>query len=165
MVAMRRPPPLLTMIGFSMLGNSSLVVQPMIVGGLVDELKFTERQAGITASEELCGLSIGMVLLVLVGRRCPPRLLGFAAIASVVLANAVACTVHYFGGMLVVRFVAGFGAAMALAVFLAMAASEERPESTFAVVNAVSIAYSGVLTPFAPRILSRWGLPGLFLTL
>ena len=162
---MRRPPPLLTMIGFSMLGNSSLVVQPMIVGGLVDELKFTERQAGITASVELSGLSIGMVLLVLVGRRCPPRLLGFAAIASVSLANVVACTVHQFGGMLLVRFLAGFGAAMALAVFLAMGASQERPENTFAVVNAVSIAYSGALTPFAPHILSRWGLAGLFLTL
>jgi predicted MFS family arabinose efflux permease len=153
------------MIGFSMLGNSSLVVQPMIVGGLVEELKFTERQAGITASVELSGLSIGMVLLVLVGRRYPPRLLGLAAIASVVLANLIACTVHDFSGMLLVRFVGGFGSAMAIAVFLAMGASQPRPESTFAVVNAISIAYSGVLTPFAPHILSVWRLPGLFLTL
>jgi predicted MFS family arabinose efflux permease len=162
---MRRPPPLLTMIGFSMLGNSSLVVQPMIVGGLVEKLGFTERQAGITASVELSGLSFGMVLLLLVGRRCPPRLLGLAAIAAVVLANLLACTVHHFEEMLLVRFAAGFGAAMALAGFLAMAASQEMPENTFAVVNAVSIAYSGVLTPFAPHILAAWGLAGLFLTL
>jgi hypothetical protein len=47
---MRRMPPLLVMIGFLMLGNSSLVVQPMIVGGLVDHLGFTERQAGFVAS-------------------------------------------------------------------------------------------------------------------
>lgn len=162
---MKRPSPLLVMIGFSLLGNSSLVVQPMMVGGLVDELKFTERQAGITASVELSGLSLGMVLLVFFGRLCPPRLLGLGAIIFVALANSVACTVHHFDGMLLARFFAGFGASMALGVFLAMGASQERPESTFAVVNALSIAYSGVLTPFAPHILLAWGLPGLFLTL
>jgi predicted MFS family arabinose efflux permease len=153
------------MIGFSMLGNSSLVVQPMIVGGLVDHLGFTERQAGLIASVELAGLSLGMLLMVGIAQRFPRAALAGASMAIVALANIVACFVHQFAPMLVVRFIAGGGAAMAIAVFLSMGAAQPRPENTFAIVNALSIAYSGILTPFAPAILSAWKLPGLFLTL
>jgi len=163
-IAMRAPP-LLKMIGFSLLGNSSLVVQPMIVGGLVDNLHFTERQAGFVASVELSGLSLGMLLLLGVAQWVPRSVLAGLAIATVVAANVSACLVHQFELMLIVRFVAGFGAAMALAVFLAMGASQPCPEDTFAVVNAISIAYSGVFSPIAPVILAVWRLPGLFLIL
>jgi hypothetical protein len=53
-----RPPLLLVVIGFSMLANNSLVVQPMSVGALVDDLGFT-GQAGTIASVELGSLSTG----------------------------------------------------------------------------------------------------------
>lgn len=160
-----RVSPLLSMIGLSMLGNSSLVVQPMIVGGLVETLGFSERQAGIVASVELSGISLGLLILVGLVQRMPHRFLAGAAILVVILANLLSCNVHQFSLMLPLRFAAGLGAAMALAVFLTMAASGKIPEKTFAVVNAVSIAYSGVLTPFAPAILAAWKLSGLFLTL
>lgn len=162
---MLRPPALLVMIGLSMLGNSSLVVQPMIVGGLVDYLGFTERQAGFVASVELGGLSLGMLLLVGIAQRIPRNVLAIAAIALIAAANVASCFIHEFELLLPVRFLGGVGAAMALAVFLTMAASQKRPEKTFAIVNAVSIAYSGVFTPFAPAIMQAWQLPGLFLIL
>lgn len=162
---MMRPPALLVMIGLSMLGNSSLVVQPMIVGGLVDYLGFTERQAGFVASVELSGLSLGMLLLVGIAQSIPRNVLAIVAIALIATANVVSCVIRDFELMLLVRFLGGVGGAMALAVFLTMAASQERPERTFAIVNAVSIAYSGVFTPFAPGILQAWHLSGLFLVL
>jgi predicted MFS family arabinose efflux permease len=158
-------PPLLVMIGLSMLGNSSLVVQPMVVGALVDHLGFTERQAGFTASVELAGLSLGMLLLVGVARHISRRRLASFAIATVVVTSVMSCFVHQFETMLLVRFLAGIGGAMAFAVFLTMAASSERPVKVFAIVNAVSIAYSGVFTPFAPMILQWWGVPGLFIVI
>lgn len=160
-----RPPALLVMIGLSMLGNSALVVQPMLVGGMVDYLGFTERQAGFIASVELGGLSLGMLLLVGVARHIPRNLLAAGAIALIALVNVLACFVSQFEVMLMLRFFGGLGCAMALSVFLTMAASQPRPERTFAIVNAVSIAYSGVFTPFAPSILQQWRLPGLFLVL
>jgi predicted MFS family arabinose efflux permease len=162
---MIRVSPLLAMIGLSMLGNSSLVVQPMIVGGLVESLGFSEQQAGFVASVELSGIALGLLFLIGFVQRIPSRFLAGAAVLVVILANLVSCNVHQFSMMLPVRFVAGLGAAMALAVFLTMAASGGIPEKTFAVVNAISIAYSGVLTPFAPAMLATWKLPGLFLTL
>lgn len=160
-----RPPALLVMIGLSMLGNSALVVQPMMVGGLVDYLGFSERQAGFIASVELSGLSLGMLLLVGVAQHIPKNLLATGAITLISLVNILACFVDQFPIMLMLRFFGGLGCAMALAVFLTMAASQPRPERTFAIVNAVSIAYSGVFTPFAPRILQMWHLQGLFLIL
>lgn len=160
-----RPPPLLVMIGLSMLGNSALVVQPMVVGGMVDYLGFSEGQAGFVASVELGGLSLGMLLLVGIAQQIPRRLLAGAGIALIASVNVASCFVTQFEVMLALRFFGGVGCAMALAVFLAMAASQTRPERTFAIVNAVSIAYSGVFVPFAPGILQAWQLSGLFLIL
>jgi predicted MFS family arabinose efflux permease len=162
---MRPPPALLVMIGLSMLGNSALVIQPMLVGGMVDYLGFTARQAGFVASVELSGLSLGMLLLVGVAPRVPGKVLAATAIGVIASVNVASCFVQQFQIMLPLRFLGGMGCAMALAVFLAMAASERRPEKTFAIVNAVSIAYSGVFTPFAPTLLKAWQLPGLFLIL
>ena len=42
----------LAMGAFAMAGNTPLVVQPMVVGAMVDRLGLTERQAGILASLE-----------------------------------------------------------------------------------------------------------------
>lgn len=46
---------------FAMAGNTPVVVQPMVVGAMVDLLGLTERQAGIVASVELAGLTLGIL--------------------------------------------------------------------------------------------------------
>jgi predicted MFS family arabinose efflux permease len=154
-----------TMITFSFIGNGAMVVQPMVVGALVDKLGFSERDAGVIASAELTGFSVGMLLLFAVAHRFPRVLLGAAGLALVTAANAVACLIFQFEPMLAARFVAGLGAAMAYSVFLTMAAGQKRPENAFAVVNATSIAYSGVFVFIAPMLLAAWGLPGILLSL
>ena len=54
---------------------------------------------------------------------------------------------------------------MSFAAYLTIGAAEEHPENLFAIVNAVSIAYSGLFLPIAPAIVAAWQLPGVFLTL
>jgi predicted MFS family arabinose efflux permease len=73
--------------------------------------------------------------------------------------------IHQFEYMLLAQFVVGLGSSMVFSVYLTIGASEERPEHLFAIVNAVSIAYSGVFLPVAPGILALGQLPGIFITL
>jgi predicted MFS family arabinose efflux permease len=67
--------------------------------------------------------------------------------------------------MLAIQFVVGIGSAMVFSVYLQAGAAQERPEHLFAIVNAVSIAYSGIFMPITPFILATWQLPGIFVTL
>jgi len=149
----------------SIVGNGCLVVQPIVVGALVDRLGFTERQAGFVASVELAGLAVAFVLLFAVAHRIRRDVMAYAGIVTVVGANVAACFIHTFIPMALIQFVVGMGCSMAFSAYLTIGAAEEHPENLFAIVNAVSIAYSGVFLPIAPSIVSAWQLPGVFLTL
>ena len=156
---------LTAMSAFSMAGNTPLVVQPMIVGAMVDLVGLTERQAGILASVELTGMTLGTLALIGVLNRFKRPTLAVFAVATIIGANVLTCLVSGFEWLLPLRFLSGLGAAAALSVYYNMAASDERPEHVFAIVNAISIAYSGVMTLGAPYILRTGGLSGMLLTL
>jgi predicted MFS family arabinose efflux permease len=154
---------LAVMIAYSLLGNSAMAVQPMVVGGLVDLLGFTERQAGFIAAGEMGGFASGMLLLSRYITKLDRRTLAVIAVSWMIAANVLSVFVGEFSQMLPLRFASGLGASMAYSVFLTMAAGSTLPERSFAVVNATSIAATGIFQWVAPQILLRWQLPGIFL--
>lgn len=149
----------------AIVANGCMAVQPIIVGALVDLLGFTERQAGFVAAMQMSGVGIGFILLVALGHRIGRTRLAIAGLATIVVANVAACLIHQYEYMLFAQFIAGLGSSMLFTVYLTIGAAQERPEHLFAVVNAVSIAYSGLFLPIAPVILTAWQLPGVFLAL
>jgi len=162
---MSNPRSLIAMGAFSMAGNTPLVVQPMVVGAMVDLLGLTERQAGIVASVELAGLTLGILAMIPVMSSAPRTALALFAVAAITGANLLTCFVSSFTWLLPTRFLSGIGAAAAFCLYLNMASSDHQPEHVFAIVNAISITYSGILTLLAPYLLHAGGLPGLLLTL
>jgi predicted MFS family arabinose efflux permease len=162
---MSNPRSLIAMGAFSMAGNTPLVVQPMVVGAMVDLLGLTERQAGIVASVELVGLTLGILAMIPVMSSAPRAALALFAVAAITGANLLTCFVSSFTWLLPTRFLSGIGAAAAFCLYLNMASSDDQPEHVFAIVNAISITYSGILTLLAPYLLHAGGLPGLLLTL
>jgi predicted MFS family arabinose efflux permease len=156
---------LVAMSAFAMAGNTPLVVQPMFVGAMVDLLGLTERQAGLVASFELTGLTVGILCLIGAIGRIGLHAFGLFAVSAIVAANVLTCFVSTFEWILPLRFLSGVGAAAAFCVSSSMASSSPKPEHSFAVVNAICIAYSGVLTLLTPFLLQTSGLPGIMLTL
>src|ERR1700674_2196644 len=73
---------------YSLLGNTAMAAQPVIVGALVDLLGFTPRQAGFVSAAELAGFTCGMGALVGLVNRISRRALALAAIVIVATANA-----------------------------------------------------------------------------
>ncbi len=148
-----------------MAGNTPLVVQPMIVGAMVDLLKLTERQAGLVASVELTGLTLGILAMIGAIGRVSRSSFAVLAVTAIVLANLATCFVSSFHWLLPLRFLSGVGAAAAFCISSAMASSSAKPEHNFAVVNAVCIAYSGLLTLVTPYLLQTFGLTGIMATI
>ena len=72
---------------FAMAGNTPLVVQPMVVGAMVDLLGLTERQAGIVASVELTGLTLGIFGMIRIVSSVPRAGLAVFAVAAIVFAD------------------------------------------------------------------------------
>ena len=157
--------PLIAINGLSVVGNGCMAVQPIIVGALVDRLGFTEAQAGFVAALEMTGVGVGFVVLFGLAHRLRRRVLASAGLITIAAANLIACLIHTYAPMLAIQFIVGLGSAMVFSVYLQAGAAHERPEHLFAIVNAVSIAYSGIFMPITPFILAAWQLPGIFVTL
>jgi predicted MFS family arabinose efflux permease len=157
--------PLLAINALSVVGNGCMAVQPIVVGAFVDRLGFSESQAGFVAAVEMAGVGVGLMFLVGLAHRLGLRRLACMGVATIAVANLLATLIHQFEYMLLAQFVVGLGSSMVFSVYLTIGASEERPEHLFAIVNAVSIAYSGVFLPVAPGILALGQLPGIFITL
>ena len=153
------------MSAYAMAGNTPLVVQPMIVGALVYLRGFTERQAGIVAAVELTGLSLGILCLIGAVGRVKRSSFALLAVSAIVAANVATCFVTQFQWLLPLRFLSGVGAASAFCISSSLASSSPKPENSFAIMNAICIAYSGVLTLLSSSILQAHGLPGIMLTL
>jgi predicted MFS family arabinose efflux permease len=153
------------MSAYAMAGNTPLVVQPMIVGALVDLRGFTERQAGIVAAVELTGLTLGILCLISAVGRVRRSSFALLAVTAIVAANVATCFVTQFQWLLPLRFLSGVGAASAFCISSSLASSSSKPENSFAIMNAICIAYSGVLTLLSSSILQAHGLPGIMLTL
>jgi predicted MFS family arabinose efflux permease len=150
---------------YSLLGNTAMAAQPVIVGALVDLLGFTPRQAGFVSAAELAGLAIGMGALVAIVNPISRRARALAAIVIVAMANAATMFGTTLPEILLLRFVNGVGAALAYSVFLTMSAATRRPERTFGVANAISILATGLLVLAGPYVLASAGTHGLFLGL
>jgi MFS family permease len=146
-----------------MVGNTVLAVQPMVVGGLVDLLHFSEKQAGFVATAELLGFSLGGTALLAFVNKVDRRVLTLVGVGIAVFADVAACLVRTFPPMLLLRFIAGVGSVTAYSVFPVLAAASTSPERVFGIVNATSIAYAGLFVWVAPILLRTWHLPGVFL--
>ena len=150
---------------YSLLGNTAMAAQPVIVGALVDLLGFTPRQAGFVSAAELGGLACGMLALVGIVNRISRRALALAAIIVIAAANAATLLATNLAEILPLRFINGIGAALSYSVFLTMAAATRRPERTFGIANAVSILATGLLVLAGPYVIATGGTQGLFLGL
>ena len=150
---------------YSLLGNTAMAAQPLIVGALVDLLGLTARQAGFVSAAEMGGFAVGMLTLLRFVHRVQRRTLALLALSMIAAANAASLLAGGFVEISILRFVNGFAAAVSYSVFLTMAAATIRPERTFGTANAVSIFCTGLLVFAGPHIISHWKLTGLFLGL
>ena len=150
---------------FSLLGNTAMAAQPLIVGALVDLMGLSAPQAGFVSAAEMGGFATGMLALLRFGQRVRRRTLALAALSTIAAANSASPLAGEFLQILSLRFANGFAAAASYSVFLTMAAATKRPERSFAAANAVSIFCTGLLVYSGPYIISHWHLGGLFLGL
>jgi predicted MFS family arabinose efflux permease len=153
---------LVVMVVYSLLGNCAMTSQPMLVGGLVDFAHFSEKRAGFVAAAEMGGFAFGMLLLARYVTRVDRRVVATLAVAVMVVANLLAARFTAFPEVLLLCAVSGIGAATAYSVYLTMAAGSAVPENSFAIVNATSIAFSGIFQWVAPHLMADWHLAGLF---
>ena len=147
------------------IGPAAMLVMPMIVGAYVDELHFTDRQAGLLASVEATGICVASVLGIIWVRMLNWRVVTLTGLGCAIVANIAAAATNGFASMLVCRALTSLGAGTAFAAATASLGEQKNPQSAFGIGLAVQTLLTTLIMAMSAKILEWHGIAGIFLTL
>jgi predicted MFS family arabinose efflux permease len=164
-MALAEPPPLRgapVMAGIiaGMVAMAVTNILPLMVSVVADHMALSSFQAGLIASADIAGLTLGSVLCALLRGRSL-RVIGVSGLAVLTLANVVTMAVQQFELLIPLRFVAGLGGGFALAVcYAVLAAGDQARDFSFFNIGQVSIGWAALVA--APSLLAQAGWQGIF---
>lgn len=146
-------------------GNISPFILPIIVGGIVDHLNLNIQQASYVAFSDMSGLGLGTLIWAAVITRANWRYSGLAAIVLLIVANVVSANIDDYTSLLVVRFFAGLGAGMLLAITNSGLSHARDPDRIVGIYMVTVLLFATVALYVFPHMLDNFGLPSLFYTI
>ena len=153
---------LLASIAGFICGHNEAIVQPVLVGLLVDERHLTQRLAGLVSTIEMSGFAIGALACAALARRIPwYRLLATALLAGA-LANVLCGLTTSTATLMYLRFIPGFAAGLALSLATAAASRSPTAERSYGVIFACVLIYPVVILQLLPVTIGTWGVTGFF---
>jgi hypothetical protein len=109
----------------------------MLVGGMIDDLGFSEQQAGYVAAIEGAGLVLSSLVTALWIRKVSwTKALAVMFIVTAAV-NAVSANLDAFMPFLLVRFLAGFSAGTIFALTVAALGDNKQPDRAFGIAQIV----------------------------
>ncbi|MBT7952552.1 MAG: MFS transporter [Gammaproteobacteria bacterium] len=144
------------------IGPAAILLMPMIVGVYIDELGFTNKEAGFLASAEAMGMAIASILGLFWIRKLNWHYVAFIGLVTSMLANFAATEINSFIPMIFCRFLASVSAGTAFAVSIASLGEQREPERAYGVGLAVQTALLILMLALSSTIINRWGIDGLF---
>ena len=163
-------PEMTRIIRISILGAISLLpllILPVMVGALVDDVGFTESEAGWVTAIFFVGSAIAALVIGLRIRHLDPLKLATFGLLMLVVFDATAILVSQLPVwlFLVTRFLAGVGSACAYAAVMASIASTSVPERGYGIFMAIQFLVSALGFYGLPWLLLYVGVEGLYFTL
>lgn len=155
-------------IGFlSLLGCvplAGLLVLPVMVGGFVDDLQFSERDAGLLASASFLGAALAALLLAFRIGHLNLRYLALAGLLTMALADGLCIFADRLSVevLVMLRFISGVGSAGVYAAVMGGFAGFRHPVRAYGLFMACQFALSATGLFFLPALMPRLGATGLF---
>lgn len=139
-------------------GAASLLLAPVMVGGLVTTLDFSSQQAGYVISAELAGLGLAAVPAALWMKRFNWQHVLYAMLAVMLVANLLTSTLTDYSAFLVVRFFAGFAAGLTLAVSMSVIHLTRDPDRCLGYWFSLQLLLTVVGLALLPGFISKFGI-------
>ena len=140
-------------------------IMAALVSGLIDALHFSPSEAGLVASANIYGASLGALSVVFLVTRWPWRRLALVLLSGIVTLDAVSMFVTHADVLMGVRFVHGlFGGAL-VGLTYSIIARTHQPDRTFGVLLIVQFGLGGLAIAFLPPLVPQFGTAALFCSL
>ena len=146
-------------------GAAVYFIAPLLVGGYVTQLGFSNQQGGYIISTELAGFALAPIPAAIWVRRISWRASLYLAAGSIILMNLVTSSLTEFSLFLVVRFVSGFAAGIQLAVCMAVIHRTLDPDRNLGYWFGLQLLAGSVGVIFLPDLIADFGVGTVFMLL
>jgi MFS family permease len=152
----------------AILGSVSLMpllVLPIVVGGFVDFLTFTESEAGYLASAGFLGSAVAAIVISLRIHHLDLRRLAWMGITVLILCDAMSIFAAELDTwvFVAVRFLSGAGGATAYAAVMGAYAGWKQPERAYGLFMSMQFLFSALGLFGLPWVLDQRGVEGVFM--
>jgi predicted MFS family arabinose efflux permease len=157
--------PILSVIGMiavSVLGVAVLGVLPVLVGAVIQNLGFTESQAGMIAAADMLGASVAALGVSAIISRVSWRRILIIGIGILTMADVLSAFTRGFQPLLAIRIIAGLGEGIMLAIANSSIGELRSPDRIFGLATAAQLAF-GSLSLYAGQWLAvHDGMRGIY---
>lgn len=142
-----------------------IIFLPVLVGSLVQELQFSNRQSGFIVTLDMLGYTLGTVAAFFGIKRFNWRSFALGAVLLMVLANALSGGTSDYSQLLALRFFSGLGGGLLTAITFAAIGQMRSPDSVYGLWLVSQAAFGLVGFQFFYQITANWGGTGGFMVL
>jgi predicted MFS family arabinose efflux permease len=143
-------------------GAASLLLAPVIVGGLVSTLGFSGQQAGYIISSELAGLALAAIPAALWLSRFNWQRVLYVMLVVLIAGNFLTSTLTDYSAFLIVRFITGFTAGLSLAVSMSVINLTRDPDRKLGFWFSVQLLLTVVGLALLPGFILSFGIGGIY---
>jgi predicted MFS family arabinose efflux permease len=152
---------IIAIVYLAVVGPCVFILQPGFVQGLVQNLGFTEVQAGEIASIEMFGLATTTVLLSMISSRIRWRKFLLGCIAICTIGNLASVGQSDFSTLAAIRFVTGLGSGGIISLTFTMMGLTERSDRNFGYIIVWVLTYGALGLLAMPKAYELVGMNGV----
>ncbi len=158
------PRAIASMVTFGVIGAmGTFTFLPMVVGNAVEDLGVTVQGAGLLASAEMAGASLGTFVVSPRVHLWNRRTIATSGLAIIVLGSILSLWVGGYAALAAARAMTGLGEGALVAAVIASMAGARKPERLFGIWTIFNmIVASTLFFVVMPRVTALWGLDGVF---
>ncbi len=144
-------------------GPEVFIIQPGIVQGFVEYLKFTEQEAGYIASAEMWGIALTTIAMTFLSSRFNWRYVIAFSLVLVVVGNMASLTTTEFYAFGAWRFLAGVGCGGLVSLSFAVIGLTDNPDRNFGYYIMWVLTYGALGLLVLPTAYSLVGMEGVII--
>tara|TARA_R110000868_G_scaffold17258_4_gene76093 strand:+ start:28537 stop:29634 length:1098 start_codon:yes stop_codon:yes gene_type:complete len=147
------------------LGDSIILIIPMLVSGWIVDRGFSEQQAGFLSSIEMCGLAAASVAGLYWLHRINWRKVAALALLGIIAGNVITLFINDYLLFASVRSLTGFCSGTLTALAWVAIAQTAQPERNFGFVITAEVLFAAIALWSLPYLMQQWGVNSAYLLL
>lgn len=153
------------LIAMGVLGDSIILIIPMLVSGWVESRGFTESQAGYLSALEMCGLAVAGLAGLYWLHRINWRKVATLALSGMLIGNFLTLAIDDFSLFATVRLLTGFCAGTLTALAWVAIAQTPQPDRAFGIIIAAEVIFAAIAVWALPYLMDPWGVNAAYVLL